>query len=76
MLLARVRSILHGMTTPFDTYLAKIQTDVGYDADHIAAERAKIKAFDAANQAQEMAKGAAQQASQDQEAALKQPFLC
>ena len=36
----------------------------------IAAERAKIEAFDVANQAQEMAKGAAQQATQDQEAAL------
>jgi hypothetical protein len=44
--------------------------DFGYDADRIAAERAKIAAFDTANQAQEMAKGAAQQASQDQEAAL------
>jgi hypothetical protein len=32
----------------------------GYDADKLAAERAKIEAFDAANQAQEAAKGAAQ----------------
>ena len=36
----------------------------------LAAERAKIEAFDQANQAQEMAKGAAQQATQDQDAAL------
>jgi hypothetical protein len=42
----------------------------GYDADRIAAERAKIEAFDAANQAQEAAKGSAQQATQDQDAAL------
>ena len=39
-------------------------------ADKVAAERAKIAAFDATNQAQEAAKGAAQQATQDQEAAL------
>ena len=32
----------------------------GYDADKLAAERAKIEAFDAAHQAQEAAKGAAQ----------------
>ena len=42
----------------------------GYDADKLTAERAKIAAFDAANQAQEAAKGSAQQATQDQEAAL------
>jgi predicted pyridoxine 5'-phosphate oxidase superfamily flavin-nucleotide-binding protein len=45
--------------------------DFGYDEARIAAERAKIEAFDKANNAQEMAKGAAQQASQEQEAALK-----
>ncbi len=45
--------------------------DFGYDDDRLAAERAKIEVFDQANQAQEMAKGAAQQATQDQEAALK-----
>jgi predicted pyridoxine 5'-phosphate oxidase superfamily flavin-nucleotide-binding protein len=44
--------------------------EFGYDADRLAAERAKIEAFDQANQAQEMAKGAAQQATQDQDAAL------
>jgi predicted pyridoxine 5'-phosphate oxidase superfamily flavin-nucleotide-binding protein len=45
-------------------------TDFGYDAEKLAAERAKIEAFDQANQAQEMAKGAAQQATQDQDTAL------
>ncbi len=44
--------------------------DFGYDADKLAAERAKIEAYDQATQAQEMAKGAAQQATQDQDAAL------
>lgn len=44
--------------------------DFGYDADRLAAERAKIEAYDQANQAQEMAKGSAQQATQDQDAAL------
>ncbi len=46
-------------------------SDYGYDADRIADERAKIEDFDQANQAQEMAKGASQQASQEQEEALK-----
>jgi len=45
--------------------------DFGYDEARITAERAKIEAFDTANQAQEMAKGVSQQAAQDQEAALK-----
>jgi hypothetical protein len=45
-------------------------SDFGYDADKLAAERGKIEAYDAANQAQEAAKGSAQQATQDQEAAL------
>jgi hypothetical protein len=44
--------------------------DFGYDADRLAAERAKIEAYDEANQTQEMAKGSAQQATQDQDAAL------
>ena len=44
--------------------------DFGYDAERLAAERAKIEAYDQANQTQEMAKGAAQQATQDQDAAL------
>ncbi|MBI5563982.1 MAG: hypothetical protein HY870_03730 [Chloroflexi bacterium] len=44
--------------------------EYGYDAERLAAERAKIEAYDQANQAQEMAKGSAQQATQDQDAAL------
>ena len=44
--------------------------EYGYDAARLAAERAKIAAYDQANQAQEMAKGAAQQATEDQDAAL------
>jgi len=44
--------------------------EYGYDVDRLAAGRAKIEAYDQANQAQEAAKGAAQQATQDQHAAL------
>jgi len=44
--------------------------DFGYDADRLAAERAKIEAYDQAHQTQKMAKGSAQQATQDQDAAL------
>jgi hypothetical protein len=49
---------------------AGLLAEFGYEADHLAAERAKIEAFDQANQAQEAAKGAAQQATVDQDAAL------
>ena len=44
--------------------------DYGYDGERLAAERAKIAAFDLANQGQEAAKGAAQQATREQDAAL------
>jgi hypothetical protein len=44
--------------------------DYGYSADKIAAERATIETLDTANQTQEAAKGAKQQATQDQDAAL------
>jgi len=44
--------------------------DYGYDAARLAAERAKIAAFAAADQRQEAAKGAAQQAGREQVAAL------
>ena len=44
--------------------------DYGYDADKLAAERAKVDAWEQADLAQEAAKGAAQQLAQDQEAAL------
>ena len=57
--------------TLFDNALdSALLADFGYDEIRIKAERTKIAAFDQANQAQEMAKGAAQQATQDQEAAL------
>jgi predicted pyridoxine 5'-phosphate oxidase superfamily flavin-nucleotide-binding protein len=57
--------------TLFDNALdSGLLADFGYDDVRIKAERGKIAAFDAANQAQEMAKGASQQAAQDQEAAL------
>jgi hypothetical protein len=42
----------------------------GYDGERLIAEKAKIAAFDLANQRQEAAKGAAQQSSREQEAAL------
>jgi len=45
-------------------------SDLGYSAEKIAAERAKIEAYDQANQMQEAAKGSAQQATQEQDAAL------
>ncbi len=44
--------------------------DYGYDAERLEAEKAKISAYGLANQAQEAAKGAAHQASQEQTAAL------
>jgi hypothetical protein len=58
--------------TLFDNAAAdNLLTDFGYNAARITAERAKIAAFAAANQAQELAIGAAQQATQDQDAALQ-----
>ena len=45
--------------------------EYGYGGLRLAAERAKIDAFVQADQAQEAAKGAAQQATRDQDAALK-----
>lgn len=44
--------------------------EFGYDAERLAAERAKIEALEQADQAQEIAKGDKQQATQDQQAAL------
>lgn len=43
----------------------------GYDADHLAAERAKIAAYIEADNRQEAAKGAAQQATREQDEALR-----
>jgi hypothetical protein len=44
--------------------------DYGYTADKIAAERAKIEAYEQADQAQAEAKGAKEQGTKDQEAAF------
>ncbi len=46
-------------------------TNYGYDSAKLQSEQALITAYDAANRIQEQAKGAAQQATRDQEAALK-----
>lgn len=43
----------------------------GYDAERLGSERAKIAALDQANQRQEAAKGAAQQATLEREAAFQ-----
>ncbi len=44
--------------------------DYGYDSPKLQSERLKIAAYDTANQQQEAAKGAAQQATREQDAAL------
>ena len=44
--------------------------DYGYDSPKLQSERAKIAAYDTANQQQEAAKGAAQQSTRGQDAAL------
>ena len=46
-------------------------SEYGYDEARLQEERAKMEAYDLANQAQEAALGAAQQATRDQDAALK-----
>ena len=46
-------------------------TGYGYDEAKLQAERARLVAFDQANQTQEAAKGAARQATQEAEAALR-----
>ena len=72
-------------TTPKDTagFLASAYTlfdnaqtlsplaDYGYDSAKLQSERLKIAAYDTANQAQESAKGAAQQSTRDQDSALQ-----
>jgi hypothetical protein len=45
--------------------------DYGYDSPKVQSERLKIVAYDTANQQQEAAKGAAQQATREQDAALQ-----
>ena len=44
--------------------------DLGYTAERLASERARLEALDAAQQAQQRAKGDAQQATEDRDAAL------
>ncbi len=46
-------------------------SDFGYTTEKLTAERGKIVAYDQLNQRQEAAKGAAQQATREQEAALQ-----
>ena len=45
--------------------------DYGYDSVKLQSERLKITAYDTANQGQEAAKGAAQQATREQDSALQ-----
>ena len=45
--------------------------DYGYDSVKLQSERLKIAAYDTANQGQEAAKGAAQQSTREQDAALQ-----
>jgi hypothetical protein len=55
----------------FDNALTvPILAEFGYDADRLAAERARIEAYDQANQTQEAAKGSKEQANVDKDAAL------
>src|SRR5512138_3464863 len=46
-------------------------SDFGYTTEKLTAERGKVTAYDQLNQRQEAAKGAAQQATREQEAALQ-----
>jgi hypothetical protein len=50
--------------------IQKLLATYGYDPAKLHTERAKIAAFESANQAQEAAKGAAHQATREQDAAL------
>jgi hypothetical protein len=57
--------------TVFDNLAAtEALADYGYTPEKIAAERAKIEAYDQADQAQAEAKGAKEQGTQDQDAAF------
>ena len=66
-----VAGLLQAGFTLFDNAAQSgLLADYGYTPQRLAAERAKIEALDAANQAQKRAMGAAQQATQDRDAAL------
>jgi len=52
--------------------IQSLLVNYGYDSAKLQSERALVEAYDTANRIQEQAKGAAQQATRDQEAALKE----
>ena len=60
-----------GASALFDNaYTAPDLSQYGYDLTRLSSEKSKIMAFDLANQKQEAAKGAAQQSTREQAAAL------
>lgn len=67
-----IAGFLAAASTLFDnaTSLPEL-ANYGYDEEKIQAERSKIQALNTANQNQEMAKGAAQQATREQDAAMQ-----
>ncbi len=72
----RIADFLVKAYTVFDNILntPELKEDLshfGYDENKLNSEREKIVRYDQANQKQEAAKGAAQQATKDQEVALK-----
>jgi len=52
--------------------IQSLLANYGYDSARLQSERALIAVYDAANRSQEQAKGGAQQATRNQEAALKE----
>jgi hypothetical protein len=62
--------ILAGYTLFDNAAQSGLLADYGYDTARLAIERTKIEALNAAHQAQRCAKGDAQQATQDRDAAL------
>jgi len=57
--------------TLFDNAGSAPLAEYGYNPDRLQNERAKVAAYDEANQGQESAKGAAQQATREQDSALQ-----
>jgi hypothetical protein len=67
----RKAGLIQAGYTLFDNLAAtSLLQDYGYTPGKIAAERAKIAAYEEAANAQRMAKGAAEQATQDRQAAM------
>jgi hypothetical protein len=58
-------------STLFDNARTLPLTEYGYDLEKLESERAKIAAYDESNLQQESAKGAAQQATREQDSALQ-----